>query len=122
MVELIQVDSGPKLEAVRALCVSLARLRHDFADPDVRGEPYFKVERGLPGQHLEPLRATVVPLDRASLVRATHAVTRFYQQVVPDLAKDHGITYPASLEAIFAERLDALSAAEDSRLGKVSPG
>ena len=98
-----------QLESLRGMCVSLARLGHNFADPDVGSEPYFKVERALPGERLEPLRPTVGALTRDSLIRSARDVTDFYHDVVPALAREHGIAYPDRLEAIFLRRIEALT-------------
>ncbi len=98
-----------QLEALRGMCVNLARLKHDFTDPGVGQEPYFKVERDLPAEHLERLRATVGPLELEHLFRAAGVLLEVYRELALDLANAHTLPYPDRLEAIFVERLRRLS-------------
>jgi hypothetical protein len=95
-----------QLEILRRTGVSLARLRHDFNDEDAADDPYFKVDKGLPDAALAPLRATFVPLERAALFAATHAVIDFYRELAIPLAEEHGLRYPAELEQLMLDRLE----------------
>ncbi|MEZ4672895.1 MAG: hypothetical protein R2932_01465 [Caldilineaceae bacterium] len=36
------------LEELRSICVNLARLQHNFEDPDVGDEPYWKIDLAMP--------------------------------------------------------------------------
>ena len=48
-----------QIEAMRQICVVLARLRYNFSDAYVGGgEPYFKIEQALPVEELLPLQTT----------------------------------------------------------------
>src|SRR5215216_7960206 len=44
-----------QLEALRSICVNLARLKHNFMDGDVGEEPYFKIEYAMNVEALSPL-------------------------------------------------------------------
>jgi hypothetical protein len=98
-----------QLEVLRRLCVGLARLRHNFADPDAEDDPYFKVERALPAEQLAPLQATYVPLEREAMLQAARIILRFYQELAQPLARAHGIPYPTQLERVMVARLEQVS-------------
>ena len=66
------------MEALRAYCVNLARLRRNKADEGVGDEPYFKVEKAIPTADLEPLRETFGPVERAHLLGSVMTVLEFY--------------------------------------------
>ncbi|MGH2609096.1 MAG: nucleotidyltransferase domain-containing protein [Tepidiformaceae bacterium] len=97
-----------ELEILRGLCVNLARLRHNFADPYTGDEPYFKVEAAMPAHLLDALRGSFGLLDRASLIRSAGVVLPFYQDAARELAAAHDLAYPARLDALFAGRLARL--------------
>jgi len=97
-----------QLEALRSYCVNLARLRHNFSDPDVGSEAYFKVEHVLPVEQLAPLQATYCPLERNAMLQAGLALVRFYQELAPLLVQTHGIAYPDGLERVMIGRLEKL--------------
>jgi len=99
-----------QIEALRLVCVNLARLRHNFNDPDVGTEPFFKVERALPEEQLAPLLATICPMEPDAMLPAALVIVRFYQELAPPLARAHGIAYPAGLERVMLDRLEKLRA------------
>lgn len=99
-----------QIEVLRLMCVNLARLRHNFADPYVSDE-YFKVEQALPVAQLSALEATYCPLQQDAMRQAAQVILRFYQEVAPPLARAHGIPYPTGLEQVMVTRLEKLGAA-----------
>ncbi len=104
-----------ELEALRRMCVNLARLRYNFSDAYLGAgeEPYFKVEQVLPVEQLGPLQATCCPLEYAAMLDAARAIFRFYQAAAPALAQAHGLTYPVDLEQRLVSQLEELAAAPD---------
>lgn len=102
-----------QLEAMRQICVNLARLRHNFSDAFVGEEPYFKVEQVMPVEQLLPLQVTYCPMEYKAMLQAALVVFHFYQNVAPTLAKTHGITYQAGLERMMMGQLVEL---KDRRL------
>lgn len=94
------------LEELRGICVNLARLRHNFADPDVGDEPYWKVEQALPVELLAPLRSTFCPLEQEAIRHAGQTVLQFYREVTASLTKTYDIPYPAELEQVIVARLE----------------
>jgi predicted nucleotidyltransferase len=103
-----------QLEALRAICINLARLDHDFADPEVGDEPYFKIESVMPVERLAALQSTFAPLDRDAMLRAVHVILRFYQELAQSLAQAHGLAYPAKLERVMVERVERLQDAQSN--------
>ena len=97
-----------QLEALRHMCVNLARLRYNFNDAWIGDEPYFKVEQVLPVEQLSPLQTTYCPMTYDAMLQAAHVIFRFYQASAPSLAKTHGITYQPGLERMMAKQLDQL--------------
>lgn len=97
-----------ELEALRHMCVNLARLRHNFADAGVGEEPYFKIEEAMPIEQLAPLQATYCPMEPEAMRQAGHIILRFYQETASSLAQTHGIPYPAELERLMVARLEQL--------------
>jgi len=97
-----------QLEALRAICVNLARLRHDILDGDVGEEAYFKIENAMPVEKLSPLKETFGTLDREQILKAVHVIVRFYREVAPALAQEHGVQYSQALERVMLERLQKL--------------
>jgi predicted nucleotidyltransferase len=91
------------LEALRLKCVNLARLKHDFSSAWVVG--YEKLEQAADAQDLESLRATLCPLEREAMLEAVRALVEFYLRAALPLAAQHGIAYPANLEAVVKEKL-----------------
>jgi hypothetical protein len=98
-----------QLEAMRLLCLNLARLRQDFADTQVGEEPYFKVEQVLPEEQLASLQATYGPMERKAMYQAILVILSFYRELARPLARAHGFTYPAELDRLMVERLETLS-------------
>ena len=47
-----------QVESLRSICVTLARLQHDFSDTEIGEEPYFKIENYMSVEKLAPLRPT----------------------------------------------------------------
>lgn len=89
------------LETMRHICVNLARLRHNFADPGVGNEPFFKVEGAMPVEQLAPLQATFCPLEIEAIRQAGAVLLQFYGEVATILAERHGLVYPAALEKVM---------------------
>lgn len=94
-----------QLDVLRLTCVNLARLQHDFADPDVGTDGYFKLEKAIPVEQLAPLEKTFCPLQPGAMLQAALAILHFYQELAPSLASAHAILYPAALERLMSERL-----------------
>jgi predicted nucleotidyltransferase len=97
-----------QLEALRSICVNLARLQHNILDADAGEEAYFKIETVMPVEQLSALRETFGPMEKDFILKAGLAVVRFYRQVAPSLAKLHGIPYPGKLERVMMDRLQQL--------------
>jgi predicted nucleotidyltransferase len=100
-----------ELEVLRRMCINLARLRHNFADPGVGDEPHFKIEDAMPVEQLAPLQATYCPMEPEAMLQAARVIFRFYQELAPPLAQTHGIPYPADLERVMVARLEELGGA-----------
>jgi hypothetical protein len=94
-----------QLEALRAYCVMLARLKADFA-PEAEG--YDKLDLAVRALELAPLEETFVPMDREPMLAAVRQIVAFYAATAPDLAEAHGLRYPAELEGIMLGRFHAL--------------
>jgi Streptomycin adenylyltransferase len=99
-----------QLEALRLICVNLARLRQNFS---AGADGYEKVEQAIPGEQLSSLQATFCPLEQGAMLQAALVSVDFYQELAPLLAQTHGITYPADLERVMSDRLEKLC---DARL------
>jgi predicted nucleotidyltransferase len=97
-----------QLEALRSICVNLARLRHNILDADVGEEPYFKIEKVMPVKQLSLLKETFCPLEKEEMLKAGLILVRFYLEVAPPLAKMHGIKYSHELERVMLDRLHKL--------------
>ncbi len=97
-----------QLEQLRAYCIKLARMRSDFLDADADNEPYFKLEKVLPVEHLAPLRETFCPLEWDPMLRSGKLIISFYKDLAPALAQQAGLSYPASLEQVVLRRLERL--------------
>lgn len=98
-----------QLEVLRLMCVNLARLRHDFSDPYVGEEAYFKLEKVLPVEQLASLQVTYCPMEQDAMLQAGLVIVHFYQELAPLLGQAHGITYPNALERVMLNRLEILS-------------
>lgn len=97
-----------QMEMLRRTCVNLGRLRHDLNDPEVGDDPFFKLDKALPGEALAALRPTFVPQERAALLGAARIILEFYRALARPLAEEHGIRYPAELEALLRHRMAQL--------------
>jgi len=98
-----------QLDALRSICVNLARLRNNFSDTGVGEEPYFKIENTLPIEQLSSLQATFPPMEQSAMVEAAFVIVDFYKELAPPLAQTHGIPYPDGLERAMVARLENLS-------------
>jgi len=98
-----------QLEILRRVCVTLARLRQDFADTDAADDPYFKIDKALPAGDLVLLAATYVPLERAAMLEAARLITDTFRKAALPLAEAHNIRYPVELESLMLGRLARLS-------------
>jgi hypothetical protein len=99
-----------QLEALRLICVNLARLRQNFS---AGADGYEKVEHAIPGEQLSSLQTTFCPLEHGAMLQAALVIVHFYQELAPLLARTHGITYPVALERVMSVRLEKLC---DARL------
>ena len=97
-----------QLEALRSVSVNLARLSHNFLDPEIGEEAYFKVETMMPVEGLSALRETFCTLDKVAMLKAAVTIVHFYQKLAPSLADQHEIEYPKSLERVMLNRLHKL--------------
>ena len=97
-----------QLEALRAKCVNLARLRHNILDADVGDEAYFKIENVMPVKQLSPLKETFGPMEQEEILKAVLVIVRFYREIAPPLAQRHGIHYSHELERVMLDRLQKL--------------
>jgi hypothetical protein len=94
-----------EIEAMRQICINLARLRYNFSDGWVGDEPYFKIEDVMPVEPLSPLRATCCPMEPGSMLQAARLLLRFYQESASALAAAHGLAYPAELESLLVNHM-----------------
>jgi hypothetical protein len=94
-----------QLDAMRRYAVNLARLQADFVAPV---EDFDKLDDAVPAESLAPLAATFAPLERSAILEAGRTIVAYYRDLAPQLAEAHGLPYPAELERIMLERLDAL--------------
>ena len=101
-----------QLEALRGICVNLARLRHNLLDSEAGEEPYFKIERVLPVELLSALTETFCPFEKDEILQAGLILVRFYLDVAPALAQLHGIQYSHGLERVMLDRLKKLQDAQ----------
>ena len=97
-----------QLEALRSICVNLARLQYNFLDADVGDEAYFKIENVMPVEQLSALKETFCPMEKESMLAAALVIVRFYLEMAPALAQKHGVYYSHSLERVLMDRLQRL--------------
>jgi predicted nucleotidyltransferase len=100
-----------QLEALRSICVNLARLRNNILDGDAGEEAYFKIENVMPVDQLTALQETFCPLEKETLLNAGLAIIRFYREIAPPLAQMHGVHYSDELERVMMDRLQKLQEA-----------
>jgi hypothetical protein len=91
------------LEGLRLKCVNLARLKHEFFSVGMVG--YERLEQAADARDLEALRATLCPLEREAMLEAVGCLVGYYLRTAPPLAAEHGIAYPADLEAVVMDKL-----------------
>jgi hypothetical protein len=98
-----------QLEAMREMCISLARLRSDFFDIYAGEEPYFKFFNGdaVPVELFSSLKSTFGPLEKDHLYQASLTIVQVFHGLALPLSQVHGIPYPESLEHMMVERLKA---------------
>lgn len=89
------------LETMRHICVNLARLQHNFADPYIGAEPFFKIEQALPVEQLTRLRTTCCALELAAIRQAGQTLLQFYREVATTLATSHKLPYPTALDRVM---------------------
>ena len=97
-----------QLDALRAICVGLARLRNNFADLEVEEEVYFKLENAMPVDELSRLKDTFCPMEKRAMLESAFVIADFYRDMAVPLAQMYGMTYPAALERTMIERLQRL--------------
>ena len=97
-----------QLEALRRICLNLARLRHNFSDGDVGDEPHFKLEQAMPIEHLASLQATFCPMEYEPMRQAALILFDYFREVAPALAEEHDLTYQADLEWVVLKHLERL--------------
>lgn len=98
-----------QLEVMRQICVSLARLSYNFSDAYGGKEPYFKVEQAMPVEQLSSLKTTYCAMEYEPILQAARVICRFYQEVAPNLAKAHNLTYQTALEQIMMGQIEELN-------------
>ena len=87
-----------QLESLRRSCVDLLRLQANFS---ASLESYDKLDKAVPPAALDPLRDTIVPLDRAALVDAAGKLVSLFQQSAQPLAHAHSVMYPERLAGLM---------------------
>jgi predicted nucleotidyltransferase len=92
-----------QVEALRGQCANVVRLEAGSPPED---EPYWKVDEGVATAALEPMLATIVPVEMADLVRAGRQLVSFFGEHGRAVAETHGLAYPAQLEELMAKQLD----------------
>lgn len=97
-----------QLEALRAICVNLARLRHNILDAEAGDEAYFKIENVMPVEQLSPLKETFGLMEKEEILKAVLVIVHFYLEIAPPLAQLHGIRYSHELERLMLDRLNKL--------------
>jgi predicted nucleotidyltransferase len=97
-----------QLEALRAICVNLARLRHNILDGEAGEEAYFKIEKAMSVEQLSPLKETFCAMEKDAMLEAGLAIVRFYREIAPALAQKHSVRYPQGLERVMMDRLRKL--------------
>jgi hypothetical protein len=78
-------------------------MQADFSAPL---DSYDKLDKAVSPAALEPLRATVVPVERDALVNAAGLLVALFQQLAPPLAEQHGVTYPGRLAVLMLRHFE----------------
>lgn len=97
-----------QLAVLRQICVSLARFRSNPLDLDAVSDPYFKVDQVVVTGLLDPLDATFVKRDRASLIAAAYRLVEFYREQAAAVTAATGLPYPHELDRLLTDRLARL--------------
>src|SRR5688572_14446913 len=74
-----------QLEVLRAMCVGLARLKNNFADPEVEEEVYFKIENAMSVELLSRLKDTFCPMEKEAMLESGFVILDYYRQVATGL-------------------------------------
>jgi hypothetical protein len=98
-----------QLEALRSICINLARLQHDFMDAEVGEEPYFKIEYAMNVEVLSPLEPTFCPMEKDAMLKAAQVILQFYAETAQPLAQAHAVPYPSELAMVMLNRFNKLS-------------
>jgi Streptomycin adenylyltransferase len=98
-----------QLEALRSICVNLARLQHDFMDAEVGEEPYFKIEYAMNVEVLSPLEPTFCPMEKDAMLKAAQIILQFYAETAQPLAQAHEVPYPSDLAMVMLNRFNKLT-------------
>jgi len=99
-----------QIEAMRQICVVLARLRYNFFDAYAgNGEPYFKIEQTTPVEELSCLEGTFCAMEYDAMLQAALDLCGLYQGVAPGLAEKHKLQYQSDLERMMIGQLKELS-------------
>lgn len=99
-----------QLEALRSICVNLARLQNDFMDAEVGEEPYFKIEYAMNVEVLSPLEPTFCPMEKDTMLKAAQVILQFYAETAQPLAQAHEVPYPSDLAMVMLNRFNKLTA------------
>jgi aminoglycoside 6-adenylyltransferase len=99
-----------QLDELRRLCLNLARMSAGV--PTEADEAYWKVHESVPAVDLAALEATVVPMQRAPMLRAARDLVAFYRERAQTVASAHELAYPSGLDAVVSGALDRLAATE----------
>jgi len=95
-----------QLEQLRGCCVNLVRIEQGGPAED---EPYWKLDREIATESLDPLRSTFVPMERDALLRAGVDVLAFFRERAPLVAGALGLTYPTDLDRLVGGHLEHLA-------------
>ena len=91
-----------QLDELRRTCLNLARLRED---PSAPAEGFEKVDTALGPDQLARFEATLCPLEPRAMLEAALAIVDLYRDLAPELARSHGVPYPADLDRLMSARL-----------------
>jgi len=97
-----------QIEAMRQICVVLARLEYDFSDTHASGEPYFKIEKTFPVEQISSLINTYCPMEFDTMYQAALDICEFYKEIAPRLVKRYNLEYQIDLERMFIGQLKRL--------------
>jgi len=98
-----------QLEALRSICVNLARLKHNFMDGEVGDEPYFKIEYAMNVDALSALESTFSAMEKDAMLKAAQVILQFYAETAQPLAQAHAVPYPSDLTVLMLNRFNKLS-------------